>query len=224
MYVDVRDNADAGAGSAARVGGPGQRDLADAQRSGRDAAPRAAGHGGGAVARCEAAARPPPSLRHAARWSFCTIAREAARFNPGDLLYIVTVAGEGELTTARQLSPDGLMLSRPLGRDYTAATIGIPCCRGSATPRDVDSRPARGGRARRSGAPSTASMRTPSGASSFRASRTKSSDRAITSPGRCFRASQTRARRRRRLRCASSKARGPRSNCRFCARNCCDRA
>jgi hypothetical protein len=52
--------------------------------------------------------------------------REAARFRPGDVLYIVNVAGEGELTRLDGVSRDGLTLSTPLSRNYTAATIGIP--------------------------------------------------------------------------------------------------
>ena len=61
--------------------------------------------------------------------------RDAARFTPGDLLYIATVSGEGELTRLDSVSRDALALTRPLTRDYTAATIGIPSLPRFGTPR-----------------------------------------------------------------------------------------
>ena len=61
--------------------------------------------------------------------------RDAARFTPGDLLYIATVSGEGELTRLDSVSHDALALTRPLTRDYTAATIGIPSLPRFGTPR-----------------------------------------------------------------------------------------
>ena len=55
-----------------------------------------------------------------------TNAREATLFAPGDLLHIVSVAGEGELTRVESVAQDALMLATPLSRAYTGATIATP--------------------------------------------------------------------------------------------------
>lgn len=50
-------------------------------------------------------------------------ARQAARFAPGDLLYIVQ-DGDGELTTVESVERNTLKLAAPLSRLYMGATIG----------------------------------------------------------------------------------------------------
>jgi Baseplate J-like protein len=61
--------------------------------------------------------------------------REAARFTAGDLLQIVTVTGDGELTTLDSIARDSLILRTALSREYTAATIRVASLPRFGTPR-----------------------------------------------------------------------------------------
>jgi hypothetical protein len=60
--------------------------------------------------------------------------RQAARFSPGDLLYIAQ-DGQGELATLVSVAGTTLALKAPLSRDYARATIGLAGLPRFGTPR-----------------------------------------------------------------------------------------